>query len=80
MTRFSTLLLSACAALAIAATPIYAQDSSDIDFGDDSGSWTEDGECDDPRFTGEGMASSLNRSDILKDATDCKSLFDEGKI
>lgn len=80
MTRFSILLLSACAALALATAPVSAQDASDIDFGDDSGSWTEDGECDDPRFVGEGMASSTSRSDILKDATDCKVLFDDGKI
>jgi len=80
MTRFSILLLSACAALAWAAAPMSAQEASDIDFGDDSGTYVNDNECDDPRFEGEGMASSLNRNNIGKDATDCKSLFDAGEV
>lgn len=54
--------------------------ASSIDFGDDSSDWAKDGECDDPRFAGEGMADQLVDEDILKDATDCKAAFDAGKI
>ena len=54
--------------------------ATEIDFGDDSSNWANDGECDDPRFTGEGMAQELEDIDLLKDATDCQALFEEGKI
>ena len=30
-------------------------DSGSVDFGDDTSAWTPDGECDDPRFEGDGM-------------------------
>ncbi|WP_372426212.1 hypothetical protein [Salinarimonas chemoclinalis] len=51
-----------------------------IDFGDDSGRWPNDGECEDPRFTGEGMAAVLLEEDRLRDASDCRRLFEEGAI
>ena len=51
-----------------------------IDFGDDSSPWARDGECDDPRFEGEGMASSLIDSNRGRDAADCRQLFDSGRI
>ncbi|MBJ3786439.1 hypothetical protein [Devosia sediminis] len=60
--------------------PSQAQSGADIDFGDDSSEWANDGECDDPRFTGEGMASELEDADIGKDATDCQAAFDAGSI
>lgn len=51
------------------------------DFGDDASEWANDKECDDPRFTGEGMTvTTLLQEDILHDATDCKAAFDAGKI
>jgi hypothetical protein len=51
------------------------------DFGDDDGDWSNDGECDDPRFTGEGMtATKLLQDDILHDATDCRAAFEAGTI
>ena len=59
------------------AGPALAQD---IDFGDDTSEWANDGECDDPRFTGEGMASELEDTDIGKDATDCRTAFEAGSI
>jgi hypothetical protein len=55
-------------------------DSTGIDFGTDSGQWTNDGECDDPRFQGNGMAAVLVDADRLADATDCRTLFDAGQI
>jgi hypothetical protein len=51
-----------------------------VDFGTDEGRWTEDGECDDPRFFGEGMAAKLILEDLGRDATDCQTLFDAGLI
>ena len=51
-----------------------------IDFGDDSSEWANDGECDDPRFVGEGMASTLLDQDLYRDATDCRDLYDRGRI
>ncbi len=56
----------------------HAQDP--IDFGDDSSEWANDGECDDPRFEGDGVASILLDSDLYRDATDCRSLYDRGLI
>lgn len=54
------------------------------DFGDDSGVWSNDGECDDPRFentdNGFGMAYQLSSGSRLSDATDCNRLLEEGRI
>ena len=55
-------------------------DNNGIDFGDDSSSWAEDGECDDPRFQGDGMASVLDDGNRLADASDCRLLFQSGSI
>jgi hypothetical protein len=49
-------------------------------FGDDSSMWANDGECDDPRFVGQGMASVLLDEDRMHDATDCRALFESGRI
>ena len=51
-----------------------------VDFGDDTGPWARDGECDDPRFEGDGMATNLVDSDRGRDATDCRQLFESGRI
>lgn len=52
----------------------------DIDFGDNSSMWSDDGECDDPRFAGEGMASFTVDDDLLHDANDCRDLYLEGGL
>ena len=52
----------------------------EIDFGDDSGSFARDDECDDPRFEGDGMALRLLEEGRTRDATDCRTLFDQGRI
>ena len=54
--------------------------NSGIDFGDDSGEYANDGECDDPRFTGDGMAMFPTAGHILHDASDCSVLFGLGDI
>ena len=52
-----------------------------VDFGDDTGEYSKDGECDDLRFTGSGMTeTSLLEDDIMHDATDCKAAFEAGKL
>jgi len=51
-----------------------------VDFGVDTGEWIFDGECDDPRFIGEGMADVLLEADRLADATDCRTLYESGQI
>jgi len=61
-------------------TAVISVDTSGVDFGDNSSVWSEDGECDDPRFDGNGMAASLNDSDLFHDASDCESLFGTGSI
>ncbi|SEN30020.1 hypothetical protein SAMN04489859_100415 [Paracoccus alcaliphilus] len=55
--------------------------SQEIDFGDDSGEWALDGECDDKRFDGPGMTDTvLLDEDIGHDATDCRKAFKAGNI
>jgi hypothetical protein len=55
--------------------------ASGIDFGDDASRWSNDGECDDPRFQGPGMtATPLLEDDILHDATDCREAFERGEL
>ncbi|MCH2669622.1 MAG: hypothetical protein MK009_07210, partial [Gammaproteobacteria bacterium] len=51
-----------------------------LTFGDDSSNWARNGECDDPRFEGSGMASYLIDSDRFSDATDCEALFNLGSV
>lgn len=62
--------------LTVFALPSYAQ----VEFGDDRSEWADDGECDDPRFVGDGMAEVLLDENLYADATDCRSLFDAGRI
>ena len=49
-------------------------------FGDDASQWANDHECDDPRFQGEGSATTLLDEDRGHDATDCHALFEAGRI
>jgi len=57
------------------------RNSSGIIWGNDSGAWANDGECDDMRFVGPGMTSTpLLESDVKKDATDCRSAYEAGRL
>lgn len=78
--RWLATLASGVMAAAILAAPAAAQSIDEIDFGDDSSNWANDGECDDPRFEGEGMAGSPLREDRNRDASDCRALFEQGQI
>jgi len=61
-------------------SPSSADFSASGEWGDDSSEWANDGECDDPRFQGEGAAETLVDEDVYRDATDCRTLFDQGRI
>ena len=50
-----------------------------IEFGDDTGDWPRDGECDDIRFEGDGVASLMIFQDRGRDAADCRQQYDEGR-
>ena len=73
--------LAAAALLAMALpAPLMAQEVS-INFGDDSGRFSKDGECDDMRFDGAGMTSTLLiDSDVFHDATDCRTAYNQGRL
>jgi hypothetical protein len=75
--RVSLCGISILAYVALGALPAAAQQ---VDFGDDSSIWAMDGECDDPRFTGAGMAADPQEADILADASDCSAAFDAGRV
>lgn len=51
-----------------------------IIFGDDSGEWAHDGECDDPDFVGAGMTAKPSPESRLHDASDCRAAFEQGTI
>ena len=55
-------------------------DPAAINFGDDKGDWPKDGECDDRRFFGSAMASSLGWQFVGHDATDCRAALQAGSI
>ncbi|WP_139792301.1 hypothetical protein [Henriciella litoralis] len=78
----STLKMTAVALAALGASALFAhaQSANDVDFGDDSSLWAEDGECDDPRFEGDGMADLLDDADLMSDATDCREAYLAGDI
>ncbi|MEQ8404299.1 MAG: hypothetical protein RKE49_04315 [Oceanicaulis sp.] len=63
-----------------AALVLSACGGEQVEFGDDTSTWANDGECDDPRFEGEGMAAMLVAEDLGHDATDCRSLYEAGDI
>lgn len=64
-------------ALGLSAAPTVAQT---VDYGDDSGSYPRDEECDDRRFFGPGVADALDWTHVGKDATDCRALHRAGRV
>ena len=53
-----------------------------IDFGDDSGDYSFDGQCDDNRFVGPSEFSLHWPGGLYnyRDATDCRRLYQDGRI
>lgn len=68
------------AAVAVMAAVSLSACGSNVDFGNNSSQWANDGECDDPRFEGNGMATVLVEADRGRDAADCEALFEAGRI
>jgi hypothetical protein len=80
MNRKARHLLASLALLA-AAMPMPAMAADTPNFGDDSGRFSKDGECDDMRFDGPGMTDTLLiDSDIFHDATDCRAAFNANRV
>lgn len=52
----------------------------EINYGNNSSQWAFDGECDDPRFYGPGMADTLLEEDMGRDASDCRNAMNAGLI
>lgn len=72
----AVVLAAACAILAGAPAAAQAPE-----FGDDSGAYARDGECDDPRFGGPGMTrTTLLEEDVRADATDCRAAWEAGQV
>ncbi len=59
-------------------TPLEAQAQS-FRFGNNSGAWAHDGECDDPRFQGAGMGQP-DADHEFTDASDCSDAYYDGTI
>lgn len=55
------------------AASVAATQCSAIDFGDNTGPYPNDSECDDVRFEGRGTASVMNLENLGKDAADCSA-------
>lgn len=55
-------------------------DSSGIDFGDNTSIFADDGECDDPRFQGPGSAIPTSAASEMRDANDCRNMFEAGQV
>lgn len=51
-----------------------------IAWGDDSGEYANDDECDDARFHANGDSVTYKRQHVLHDATDCRNAFQAGTI
>lgn len=63
------------------AAPAQAVAAATVDFGDDNGEWANDNECDDKRFIGAGMTSTvLLDEDVGHDATDCRTAYEAGNL
>lgn len=75
-TRYGIAYAAFAVCLVFLTEPLPAQP----DFGDDASQWANDGECDDPRFEGEGAADTLLEQDRGHDAADCRELFAAGRI
>lgn len=54
--------------------------SRELDFGDDTAMWSNDGQCDDPRFTGPGISKDAIDMNLGHDASDCRAAFEAGRI
>lgn len=70
----ATALVAILPALPVLAEPVVP------DYGDNTGSYPFDGECDDPRFVGIGTSRSVDLEETGHDAADCKLHFELGTV
>lgn len=68
------------AALILTLALAGAAPAQEVKFGDDSGEYPRDNECDDRRFHGTAMAAVLSWEAVGRDATDCRSLMEAGRV
>ena len=54
--------------------------AADLQWGDDTGDYANDGACDDARFESDGDDWSYQRAHVLRDATDCRAQFEAGEL
>lgn len=73
-------VLAALAGLAMMTSAAATAQPAAFDFGDDSGAFARDGECDDMRLTGPGMSATMLTDDIGRDATDCRMALQQGRV
>lgn len=73
------LIIPALALLFVGATATLIS-AQTVEFGDNTSEYARDGECDDRRFIGVGMASDLDEDDNYHDAKDCKEAYADGRI
>lgn len=59
---------------------VISSGEEDPYYGNDDGDFAQDGECDDRRFVGSGMAVSLAWGSTGRDATDCREAVEAGTI
>lgn len=55
-------------------------ETAGLNFGDDTGEWARDEECDDPSFEGPGMGATDSHEHLLSDASDCRDAFAAGTV
>jgi len=60
--------------------PLFEGEYDGVDFGDNSGPYVEDKECDDPRFEGQAMAAGTQRRNLGRDAFDCYTAYVDGTV
>ena len=70
----------AAAALIGSGLPTAAMAQDEPYFGNDDSLFANDGECDDARFVGDGMAEVVMTDSIARDASDCSGAFAENRL
>lgn len=52
-----------------------AGETAGLNFGDDTGEWFRDGECDDSSFEAPGMSATDSQDHLRSDASGCRDAF-----
>ena len=77
MRKIAILVLAPSLALSVSGCNMLP--GASIDYGDDTSTWANDGECDDLRFTGDYASEMIYLTeDIGHDANDCRAAVRKG--